>query len=969
MSSFPGELLNHLWQSTLCAGGVGLLALLLRRNSAEIRYRLWLAASVKFLLPFSLLVQLGNGLGWPLAPAAPMSSVPPMKAIDAAETPTPEPASSASVTSVSVVDVIADPLAFAAPVAVPATALPLHIAWSNPMLVAVLVVWLAGVVYNALAWLREWMRARVRVRAAVPLEVDVPARIPVMSSSTAIEPSVFGILRPVLLMPRNILDDLTPMQIDAILLHESAHVDRRDNLAAAMHMAVETIFWFNPAVWWIGTRLVDERERACDEAVLQRFEEPRTYAEAILEVCKRHVKTPLVCAAGVASSNLRERIEAIMNFQKPHALTFVRKGLLASVVLLAAGGPLFVGMASARQLPGPPATRDSGFTFAAIRPPGATAATARGINNVGRIVGSFADASGTHGFVYGNGAFTTIDVPGSTWTIATGINNAGQIVGAYGPGGETGNRGFLLSGGSFSSLDFPGSLDTVANGINNKGQIVGTYLGGDGLRHGFRLSAGTFTRIEGPDHVGGSAEAINDSGQIVGMTGSGAIAAAFVLNGNTFVKLPTALSTFASARGVNNLGDIVGQDGGPQGSFRGFLRSGGIDSPLSLPESPFAWNVQGINDLGQIVGEFTDQSGRTLGYLATPTAFTPAPAGSDSSPLIAEVIVPGLRGGESGGRGPEGPQGPQGPPGPAGPPGAPGEGGRGRGAGVPGLRGLHAVRSALQRSNNGLGRGGPGTPFTQRATAAVGRAIDDATAAIAFVETHPETASLPAVPPKVTPAFEPPESERGRYLGRQIPLNQLRDAFERLVAQPGGDLGGARSRMYEAISAAANETIADIVVRAREDSLRRIANALQRSGAGSGRPDAGGSVHAQRAAVAIQAAVEAINGTIAYIHEHPSSAIGEPASADRSLPMVAAPAGGGLGYPRQEALLRGLGAAYASIASLPGGDFGGLRARIQNEISTAVTETIADINAAAQLDREREKALEALEPSRSERRQ
>lgn len=51
-------------------------------------------------------------------------------------------------------------------------------------------------------------------------------------------------------------------------------------------MIVEAIFWFNPTVWWIGTRLLEERERACDETVLSLGNEPRVYAEAILNVCR-----------------------------------------------------------------------------------------------------------------------------------------------------------------------------------------------------------------------------------------------------------------------------------------------------------------------------------------------------------------------------------------------------------------------------------------------------------------------------------------------------------------------------------------------------------------------------------------------------------------------------------------------------------------------------------------------------------
>lgn len=65
---------NHLWQSTVFAGVMALFALPLRRNRAALRYRLWLAASVKFLVPFSLLVTLGSQFEWRKPPVDPTPS-------------------------------------------------------------------------------------------------------------------------------------------------------------------------------------------------------------------------------------------------------------------------------------------------------------------------------------------------------------------------------------------------------------------------------------------------------------------------------------------------------------------------------------------------------------------------------------------------------------------------------------------------------------------------------------------------------------------------------------------------------------------------------------------------------------------------------------------------------------------------------------------------------------------------------
>ena len=126
------------------------------------------------------------------------------------------------------------------------------------------------------------------------------------------EPGIFGIFRPVLLWPATISEHLQDSHLRAILAHEVSHVRRRDNLAAAMHMAVEAIFWFHPMVWWLGARLVEERELACDEEVLQLGNPPSIYAESILKTCEFCVESPLACVSGVTGAELKKRIVRIM---------------------------------------------------------------------------------------------------------------------------------------------------------------------------------------------------------------------------------------------------------------------------------------------------------------------------------------------------------------------------------------------------------------------------------------------------------------------------------------------------------------------------------------------------------------------------------------------------------------------------------------------------------------------------------
>jgi uncharacterized membrane protein len=140
-----------------------------------------------------------------------------------------------------------------------------------------------------------------------------------------------------------------------------------------------------------------------------------------------------------------------------------------------------------------------GGIFSAIDVPftGVIGTEASGINNRGQIVGSYFDATATHGFLDSGGIFSAIDVPlaGGNTTDAEGINDAGQIVGRYNdvPGPPL-RHGFLDNGGIFSPIDvpFPGVFVTQAFGINDAGQIVGTYNDATG-NHGF-LDAGGSSR-------------------------------------------------------------------------------------------------------------------------------------------------------------------------------------------------------------------------------------------------------------------------------------------------------------------------------------------------------------------------------------------------------------------------------------------------------------------------------------------
>ncbi|HYL75938.1 MAG TPA: M56 and DUF3738 domain-containing protein [Bryobacteraceae bacterium] len=359
-------LFDHLWQSTAFAVAAALLTLLLRSNQAKARYWIFLAAAVKFFIPFAWLIAIGKRFAWPGAQIVHTTRI----------------------VRMSFFDTIVLNQRFTPPID---RLIPI-LDVKNLIYGVLFAVWFCGFAAVLFSWFMRWRRVTAAVRRAVPLTegrecealsriqriVGISRPICIAASSANLEPGVFGILRPVLIMPTGIADRLEDAQLEAIIAHELCHVRRRDNLAAALHMLIQATFWFHPLVWWLGARLVEERELACDEDVLRLGNQPQVYAEGILKVCKFYLESPLVCVAGVTGANLKKRIEGIMTHRIANQLDFGRKLLLATLSVAAIAGPIVIGLLnpphSRAQSPVTPAA--SKFEVASIKPsaPGGLAA-------------------------------------------------------------------------------------------------------------------------------------------------------------------------------------------------------------------------------------------------------------------------------------------------------------------------------------------------------------------------------------------------------------------------------------------------------------------------------------------------------------------------------------------------------------------------------------------------------------------
>jgi len=305
-------LLTHLWQSTLVLLAAWVLARACRREAASVRYWIWFVASVKFLVPLALLQQFGAHLGRSL--------------------PEPLPVDPTLVESASAVFVPAMPRGLATAAAL-----------LSQILVIAAAIWVLGAALLCLRWFLQWCSVRTRVAFAPEVCLDLPA--PVRLTSSDLPTSVFGIIRPVVILPREVMHSLTPAQLRAVLAHEACHIRRHDNLTAAIHHCVQILFWFYPPVWWIGANLLREREAACDEEVVDEGHEQEVYAESILNACRLGLMARLSTVAASTGGDLKQRLSSIMSEQRARPITHERFTVLFAAATLVGFAPLAAGIA------------------------------------------------------------------------------------------------------------------------------------------------------------------------------------------------------------------------------------------------------------------------------------------------------------------------------------------------------------------------------------------------------------------------------------------------------------------------------------------------------------------------------------------------------------------------------------------------------------------------------------------------
>jgi beta-lactamase regulating signal transducer with metallopeptidase domain len=332
--SVPSIAWPLLWQSSLLIGLLfGLDRALRQRVRAAVRYGLWLVVLIKLLLPPSL--ALPTGLAWWLSKSHPE---PPAKS---------QPTfvvtySGASVQRSSPVAVI--------PRALPPPKVSLE-GWA-------LLVW-AGVGLALLGWLgvRWWWLAgdihRGRPGAqrledlltAARREAGVRRRVRLRVTDRPMSPAVCGLLRPAILLPRRLIEHLSPAQLRAVLLHELVHLRRGDVWVNCLQSLLQIVYWWHPLFWLANARIRRVREEAVDDAVVLALRsEADHYAPTLLEVARLAFHRPLASLGlvGILESRsvLRQRIERLVNIRPPKKAGLSAVAMVGIAVFAAVAVPM-----------------------------------------------------------------------------------------------------------------------------------------------------------------------------------------------------------------------------------------------------------------------------------------------------------------------------------------------------------------------------------------------------------------------------------------------------------------------------------------------------------------------------------------------------------------------------------------------------------------------------------------------------
>ena len=329
---FAGLALPMLLQSAVLIALLFVLDSALRKRvRATIRYAVWMLALVKLALPPSLALPTGAAYWLPAKTAASYS------ALAAAPLAAAEEAKAAIAYRPDSTVPIVVPLAASSPrLAWPAVFFMVWLAVALGMGIWVISRWrlVAGITRQSVAAPGEAEALLESCRRQLGIKSVIPVRCAGIGS-----PAICGFLRPVILLPQGLAENLNGSELRSVLMHELAHYKRADLWVNHAQIVLQILYWYNPLLWLANMGIRRAREQAVDEMVLVEMgEKASEYPATLLHVAKLGMGRPM-SALGLMGilepgRGLTQRILHIMNRPLPRTARIGARGL-AAVLLLA----------------------------------------------------------------------------------------------------------------------------------------------------------------------------------------------------------------------------------------------------------------------------------------------------------------------------------------------------------------------------------------------------------------------------------------------------------------------------------------------------------------------------------------------------------------------------------------------------------------------------------------------------------
>ena len=172
-------------------------------------------------------------------------------------------------------------------------------------------------------------------------KTQMPATIKLLESARATVPMTIGWIKPVVLLPVGIASGLTIKQLEAILVHELAHIKRYDYLVNIFQNFVDILFFFHPATWFISGKVRDERENCCDDFAVKICGDSLVLAKALTQVASFQQQPLLAMAFGAKRQTFMDRIKRIIGINDSKPMSYGNWAAVLGMILVVALGVVY----------------------------------------------------------------------------------------------------------------------------------------------------------------------------------------------------------------------------------------------------------------------------------------------------------------------------------------------------------------------------------------------------------------------------------------------------------------------------------------------------------------------------------------------------------------------------------------------------------------------------------------------------